>query len=116
MLPKQLNLRCDNSLELRQNCTMYTLIESSITQHVPITTLQIFGEWLMGRFELFMPQVVVERVMIVEQLAVCALLAHPAAVQHQDLIGVLDGRQAVRDDDGGALLCDAVQGTHNTLW
>ena len=32
-----------------------------------------------------------------------APLAHFAAVHHQDLVGTADGREAVGDDDGGAL-------------
>ena len=34
-----------------------------------------------------------------EQLGVCALLAQLAMVQHEDAVGVLYGRQAVRDDE-----------------
>jgi hypothetical protein len=31
-----------------------------------------------------------------------ALLEHPAAIEHHDLVGVLHGREAVRDDQRGA--------------
>ena len=45
-----------------------------------------------------------------KQLGVRALLAHAAVVKHDDAIGVLDGGQAVRDDDGGAPDGGAVHG------
>src|SRR5881392_4218542 len=37
------------------------------------------------------------------QLVVCAELDDPAALEHADAIGVADGGEAVRDQDGGAM-------------
>ena len=37
-----------------------------------------------------------------EQLVVAAVLDHPALLQHQDLVGVDHGREAMRDDQRGA--------------
>ncbi len=38
--------------------------------------------------------------LLCQQLTVCALLDDPPTVDDQHLIGVLDGREAVRDDEG----------------
>ena len=40
-------------------------------------------------------------------------LHHPALVQHQDLVTVGHGGQAVRDDDGGASTGGLLQGRHD---
>jgi hypothetical protein len=37
-----------------------------------------------------------------EQLVMAALLDHAAALEHQDLVGIDHGREAMRDDQRGA--------------
>lgn len=44
-----------------------------------------------------------------QQLVVAAALQHLALFHHHDLVGVFDGRQAVRDDQGGSVLHQVVQ-------
>ena len=44
-----------------------------------------------------------------QQLPVRALLAEPAVVQHEDAVGLADGREAVRDDDRSAALEQLLQ-------
>ena len=65
--------------------------------------------------KLFMPQVRIQRLSVGEQLAMSATLGHATLVQHQDLVGVLDRRQAVRDDDRRALLRRLLQRLHDFL-
>lgn len=51
---------------------------------------------------LLLPQSVVERTALGQQLVVGASLADGAVFEHQDLVGVGHRGQAVRDADGGA--------------
>ena len=39
-----------------------------------------------------------------------ALLAYLAMMEHDDAVGALYGRKAMRDDDGGAIAHDALDG------
>ena len=57
------------------------------------------GALLLGELELVEAAVDAVRG---EELLVRAALAHDALVEHEDLLGVLDRREAVRDDDGRA--------------
>ena len=45
-----------------------------------------------------------------QQLGMRPALGHPAGVEHDDLVGADHGRQAVGDDDGGAVARDIVEG------
>ena len=45
----------------------------------------------------------------------CAPLAQLAVVQDEYLVGALDGREAVRDDDGGAVAQHALDGLLDEL-
>ena len=65
--------------------------------------------------KLFMPQVRIQRLIVGQQLAMSPTLSHATLVQHQDLVGVLDRRQAVRDDDCRALLRRLLQCLHDFL-
>ncbi len=49
-------------------------------------------------------------------MRVAALLGHAAAFHHDDAIGMLNGGEAVRDDEGGAALHQSLQGVlHQAL-
>lgn len=58
---------------------------------------------------LLVPEAPVERVPPGQQLVVRAALADGAVLQHQDLVRVGHGRQAVRDADGRAPLRGRLQ-------
>ena len=44
-----------------------------------------------------------------QQLGVCAALRNEPLAQHEDLVGVHHGRQAVCNHDGSAIRCQGVQ-------
>src|SRR5262245_6854451 len=50
-----------------------------------------------------------------DELVVLALLGHDAALEHDDLVGVADGAQAVRDGDHGAALHEPLERLHHGL-
>ena len=54
-------------------------------------------------------QVVVDAILIHHERLVVALLRHFASAKANDFVGVLDGGEAVRDDDGGASLGGVVE-------
>lgn len=46
-------------------------------------------------------------------LGVAALLHHLPLVENDDLVGVLDGGQTVRDDDGSSVASEVLEVTHD---
>ena len=47
--------------------------------------------------------------MLREQFGMCAAFDDAAVIEHEDLVGIDDGRQAVRDDQGGAFARDLLE-------
>src|SRR2546429_5536616 len=64
-------------------------------------------------FELFFQQLLLVQIRVIaaasEQLVVCAALGDGAFDQDDDLVGVADGRGAVRNQNRGAALHDSAQ-------
>lgn len=72
-------------------------------------------DWPVPVLVLLLPQAVVERVALGQQLRVRAAIADSAVLQHQDLVGVGHGGQAVRDADGRAALRGRLQRLQDRL-
>src|SRR5260221_2161128 len=72
----------------------------------------IFGQGQLLLFVLELVEAVIDAA-LGEKLLMRALLAETAFVEDEDAVGVLNGAEAMRDDEGGAAAEQAVEGIAN---
>src|SRR6266567_7090618 len=84
----------------------HSRLRPSVTEPISFGRLSRLLRQLLGG--LAVPEVGVDAA-AVEQLLVRAALNHPAFVEHDDLVGIDDRRQAMRDHDRGAAFGNAFE-------